>query len=70
MDEGSVADDVQFANYFSRFVDIFTQPTADTLMVGFSFRFSMILPLYRVLFLSIYSSSFPAITTLTMMTVP
>ncbi|XP_058062847.1 uncharacterized protein LOC131212826 [Anopheles bellator] len=33
MDEGSVADDVQFANYFSRFVNIFTQPTADTLML-------------------------------------
>ncbi|XP_049529699.1 uncharacterized protein LOC125948068 [Anopheles darlingi] len=33
MDEGNVADDVQFANYFSRFVDIFTQPTADTLML-------------------------------------
>lgn len=33
MDEGSVADDVQFADYFSRFVNIFSQPTANTLML-------------------------------------
>lgn len=33
MDEGSVATDVQYDEYFARFADIFTQPTADTLMV-------------------------------------
>uniref|UniRef100_A0A182NPW2 Calcineurin-like phosphoesterase domain-containing protein n=1 Tax=Anopheles dirus TaxID=7168 RepID=A0A182NPW2_9DIPT len=32
MDEGSVASDVQFADYFTRFVNIFSQPTASTLM--------------------------------------
>uniref|UniRef100_A0A8D8FFM3 Metallophosphoesterase 1 homolog n=1 Tax=Culex pipiens TaxID=7175 RepID=A0A8D8FFM3_CULPI len=32
MDEGSVATDVQYDEYFARFADIFTQPTADTLM--------------------------------------
>ncbi|KAL9706061.1 hypothetical protein quinque_009579 [Culex quinquefasciatus] len=33
MDEGSVATDVQYDEYFARFADIFTQPTADTLMI-------------------------------------
>uniref|UniRef100_A0A182JET7 Calcineurin-like phosphoesterase domain-containing protein n=1 Tax=Anopheles atroparvus TaxID=41427 RepID=A0A182JET7_ANOAO len=33
MDEGSVADDVLFADYFSRFVNIFSQPTANTIML-------------------------------------
>uniref|UniRef100_A0A182ST84 Calcineurin-like phosphoesterase domain-containing protein n=1 Tax=Anopheles maculatus TaxID=74869 RepID=A0A182ST84_9DIPT len=32
MDEGSVANDVQYAAYFTRFVNIFTQPTANTIM--------------------------------------
>ncbi|XP_041777652.1 uncharacterized protein LOC121596619 [Anopheles merus] len=32
MDEGSVANDDQFAAYFTRFVNIFSQPTANTIM--------------------------------------
>uniref|UniRef100_A0A182K4Q4 Calcineurin-like phosphoesterase domain-containing protein n=1 Tax=Anopheles christyi TaxID=43041 RepID=A0A182K4Q4_9DIPT len=32
MDEGSVANDDQFAAYFTRFVNIFPQPTANTIM--------------------------------------
>lgn len=36
MDEGSVANDDQFAAYFTRFVNIFSQPTANTIMVRMS----------------------------------